>query len=69
MSVRWEKGTNKWSTTQRELDPRKFIHEVKSHLRGEKVGNCKSLVKIVSADYTTSRKTNAQLSSGGKALH
>lgn len=66
MSVRWEKDTNTQSTT----GIRKFIHEVKSHLRGEKVGTCKSLVKMyVAADYITSRKTTAWPSSGGKALH
>lgn len=70
MSVRWEKDTNTQSTTQIVVDIRKVIHEVKSHLRGEKVGKCKSLVKMyVAADYITSRKTTAWPSSGGKALH
>jgi len=70
VSVRWGKGTNTQSTTQRVVDTRKFVHEVKSHLRGEKVGKCKSLVKMyVAADSIMSRKATALPSSGGKALH
>lgn len=54
------KDTNIQNTTPKVVDTRKCVHEVKSHLRGEKVGKCKSLAKMyVAADYITSRKTTA----------